>query len=88
MFCFVDEKLCNRTLVDLTPDVALLLLVADCAAISFFDPRRKVIALGHGGWRGTVGGTARKVVQKMIVIPGIFRSLWIGEISHRSLVRI
>lgn len=35
-----------------TPDIALLLLVADCAAISFFDPKRKVIGLGHGGSRG------------------------------------
>jgi YfiH family protein len=48
-----------------TSGVALLSLVADCAAISFFDPRRKGIGLGHGGWRGTVGGIARKVVQKM-----------------------
>jgi YfiH family protein len=52
-------------MITCVPDVALLLLVADCAAISFFDPKRKVIGLGHGGWRGTVGGIARKVVQKM-----------------------
>src|SRR5579884_134397 len=44
-----------------TPNIALLLLVADCAAITFYDPKRHVLGLGHGGWRGTVGGIARKV---------------------------
>lgn len=47
------------------PDIPLLLLVADCAALSFFDPKRKVIGIGHGGWRGTVGGIARKMVLTM-----------------------
>jgi polyphenol oxidase len=47
------------------PDVPLFVLVADCAALSFFDPVRQVIGLGHAGWRGTVGGMARKMVEAM-----------------------
>jgi YfiH family protein len=47
------------------PELPLLTLVADCAVLSFFDPKRQVVALGHGGWRGTVGGIARKMVERM-----------------------
>ena len=46
-------------------DVPLFIFIADCAALSFFDPKRKVIGLGHAGWRGTVGGIARKMVEAM-----------------------
>jgi len=52
-------------LITNTPGISLLLLIADCAAISFFDPKRRVIGLGHGGWRGTVGGIAQKMVKEM-----------------------
>ncbi len=47
------------------PNVPLSVLIADCAALSFFDPKRNVIGLGHAGWRGTVGGIARKMVEAM-----------------------
>ena len=46
-------------------DVPLFIFIADCAVLSFFDPNRKVIGLGHAGWRGTVGGMARKMVEAM-----------------------
>ena len=39
-----------------------MILVADCAAVTLFDPKRSIIALAHGGWRGTVG----KIMQKMV----------------------
>jgi polyphenol oxidase len=47
------------------PDVPLFIFIADCAALSFFDPVRRVVGLGHAGWRGTVGGMARKMVEAM-----------------------
>jgi polyphenol oxidase len=47
------------------PDVPLFIFIADCAALSFFDPVRKVIGIGHAGWRGTVGGIARKMIEAM-----------------------
>jgi polyphenol oxidase len=46
-------------------DVPLFIFIADCAALSFFDPKRKVIGIGHAGWRGAVGGIARKMVEAM-----------------------
>jgi YfiH family protein len=47
------------------PDMPLFIFIADCAALSFFDPKRYVIGIGHAGWRGTVGGIARKMVEAM-----------------------
>lgn len=47
------------------PELPLLITVADCGAISFFDPKRKVVAIAHGGWRGVSKRIAQKMVLKM-----------------------
>jgi len=52
-------------LVTNVAEVPLFIFIADCAALSFFDPKRNVIGLGHAGWRGAVGGIARKMVEAM-----------------------
>jgi YfiH family protein len=46
-------------------ETPLIILVADCAVLSFFDPTRHAIGVGHAGWRGTLGGIARKMVAAM-----------------------
>jgi YfiH family protein len=46
-------------------DIPLFIFIADCAALSFFDPKRNVIGIGHAGWRGTVAGIAQKMVAAM-----------------------
>ncbi|MDY6864063.1 MAG: peptidoglycan editing factor PgeF [Thermodesulfobacteriota bacterium] len=46
-------------------DVPLLILIADCIPLSFFDPIYGVIGLVHGSWRGTLQGIAQKTVYKM-----------------------
>ncbi len=35
-------------------DLALMIQVADCQAVMFYDPKRQVIANVHSGWRGSV----------------------------------
>jgi len=45
--------------------VALLVLIADCCALSFYDPSKNVIALAHAGWRGLLGGIAVRTVAMM-----------------------
>lgn len=47
------------------PDLLLLTLVADCAVLSFFDPKRRVVALAHCGWRGAAGNIGRKMIEQM-----------------------
>src|SRR5436190_16301242 len=39
---------------------------ADCIPMLFADPRARVIGACHAGWRGTVGGVAARVVERMV----------------------
>jgi YfiH family protein len=48
-----------------TPELPLVVLLADCAAVSFYDPVRNAIGLAHAGWRGTLGRIAQKTVEIM-----------------------
>ncbi|OPY57685.1 MAG: Laccase domain protein [Pelotomaculum sp. PtaU1.Bin035] len=64
-----------RTLEDCLPDVDALVTAvpgvplssyyADCVPIFLLDPARKVVALAHAGWKGTVVKIGRKTVQRM-----------------------
>lgn len=39
---------------------------ADCMTLLFADPRSKVIAAAHAGWRGTLGGVATATLDAMV----------------------
>ncbi len=47
------------------PDVTLVTHYADCTPLLFADPEKKVIALAHAGWRGTVGKIGEITVEAM-----------------------
>jgi YfiH family protein len=38
---------------------------ADCIPLLFAEPEARVIGAAHAGWRGTVAGVARNVVERM-----------------------
>lgn len=46
--------------------VTLVTYYADCTPIFFVDTQKKVIALAHAGWRGTVGKICKNVIQTMV----------------------
>lgn len=52
-------------LVTANPNIALAVLVADCVPIVLYDPRARVLACVHAGWRGTVRGVAAATVRVM-----------------------
>ncbi|HYD35639.1 MAG TPA: peptidoglycan editing factor PgeF [Vitreimonas sp.] len=54
-----DGLLTNET------NVPLLVIVADCAALSVYDPIKKVIGVVHVGWRGAAAGIIDEILQKM-----------------------
>lgn len=43
--------------------VPLIIFVADCAPLFFYEPKKKVIALVHAGWRGTAADMLRRVLH-------------------------
>ncbi|GEK89396.1 conserved hypothetical protein [Alkalibacterium putridalgicola] len=46
-------------------DIALLIKYADCTPIILFDPKKRVQAVVHSGWRGTVKHISIKAIEKM-----------------------
>ena len=46
--------------------VALATYHADCVPIYFFDTKKNVIGLAHGGWKGTLNNISKSIVDGMI----------------------
>jgi YfiH family protein len=44
------------------PGICLMILLADCVPILFYDPSKRVVGVAHAGWKGTLGLIARKTV--------------------------
>lgn len=53
-------------LITNTPNVYLCVQVADCVPILLYDPRQRVIAALHAGWRGTLRKIAEAGVKMMM----------------------
>ena len=56
----VDGLITNQSGVDLVPQYA------DCTPLLFCDPKKRVIATSHAGWRGTVKLIGKVTVEKMV----------------------
>jgi YfiH family protein len=57
-----------------TPGLALTVVTADCLPVLLADPKRRVVAAVHAGWRGTLSRIVEKTVgvmrQRLGVDPG------------------
>lgn len=47
------------------PGICLTIFTADCVPILLWDPKRKVAAAVHAGWRGTALGIAARAAEQM-----------------------
>jgi hypothetical protein len=47
------------------PNVALMMVFADCVPVLFFDTQKNVIAIAHAGWQGTVKHIVCRTIEKM-----------------------
>ena len=45
--------------------VVLVTFHADCVPLYFVDTKNRAIGMAHAGWRGTVGGMAVKMLERM-----------------------
>ena len=52
-------------LITSEPELFVCVQTADCVPVLLFDPKKKVVAAIHAGWRGTVSKIAAKTVQEM-----------------------
>jgi YfiH family protein len=48
------------------PGLVLGIETADCLPVLLVDPRRRVLAAAHAGWRGTAAGVTRAAVRALI----------------------
>lgn len=55
---------CDALLTD-SPGLFLAEFFADCFPLYFFDPARRVVALAHAGWKGTIGRIAAQTLKEM-----------------------
>lgn len=46
-------------------DILLTAFFADCTPLLFWDPEEGAVGIAHAGWRGTVAGIAREMVERM-----------------------
>lgn len=47
------------------PGIPIITFYADCVPLFFYDPNKKVIAMAHSGWRGTVERIGAKMITYM-----------------------
>ena len=59
------EPVAADGMVTARPGLALGIQVADCVPLLLFDPRQRVVAALHAGWRGTVARIAATGVRAM-----------------------
>lgn len=61
----IDSLSGYDAMVCATPGIALTAFYADCIPIYLFDPIKRVIAIAHSGWKGTMGRIARETLKVM-----------------------
>lgn len=55
----------DATITDL-PGICLMVMVADCVPIILFDPTKRVSAVIHAGWRGTVNFITSNTIHDLV----------------------
>ena len=55
--------------------VFLSATVADCIPVYFYEPKEKIVAVIHCGWRGIVGGIIKNATKKILALKGKTESL-------------
>ncbi len=64
--CSYDDAVKGTdALITNVPGLPLLLCFADCTPIMLADPVRRIVAVAHGGWKGTLKNIAAETVQAM-----------------------
>ena len=60
----VKNKLKGDAIICKVKNIGISILTADCAPILFYDPKNKIIACAHSGWKGALNGIIKNTVKK------------------------
>lgn len=60
------------------PRVGLMLQVADCQAIVFYDPGKKILGMAHAGWRGLKQNISAAIVDEMVKLGARPENILVG----------
>ena len=60
---------CDGLMTD-AAGVSLVIFSADCIPVLLYDPKKRVIAAVHAGWRGTAAKIPAEAVQRMSIVYG------------------
>jgi len=60
----VKNKLYGDAIISKVKNIGISILTADCAPILFYDPKKKIIACAHSGWKGALNGVIKNTVKK------------------------
>lgn len=63
-------------------DAPVAVVAADCVPILLVDPKAKVFAAVHAGWKGTLGGVVGNAVKEMVRVGGDVRRIWAAIGPH------
>ncbi len=47
------------------PGIPLMTFYADCVPVFFYDPVKKVVAMNHSGWKGTVAKISKCMIERL-----------------------
>ncbi len=64
--CYSNSVSNSDAMVTDRPGICLVVLVADCVPLLFFDPSNRAIGVAHAGWRGTLRSIAANTVNTMV----------------------
>lgn len=59
-------------------DLFLLVTIADCIPIFFYESGKNIIALAHAGWRGVAGEIAKKAVNSILERGGVITNIHVA----------
>jgi YfiH family protein len=60
-----DAIVATDNLVTSSDRITLVILVADCVPVALLDPKARVLAVVHAGWRGTAAGAVGQAVDAL-----------------------
>ena len=71
----VKDKILGDAIVTKLKNIGIGILTADCVPILFCDPKKKIIACVHVGWKGALNGIIENTMNKFLELNSNARDL-------------